>query len=99
MHLNAKSILEWNLNSIKVKVPRLDNLLSTENVSILALQETKNPTNKPIKIRGYNIYQKYRNARGGGVLLAVHKNIPSTPLVVNMQLEVVACTVFLTIIN
>ena len=94
MHLNTKSILQWNLNSLKTKFPRLENLILTENVGILALQETKNPTNKPIKIRGYKIFQKDRNARGGGVLIAVHKNIPSTPLIVNTQLEVVACTVF-----
>ena len=57
------------------------------------MQETKNPTNKVIKIRGFNVYNKDRNVRGGGVLLAVHKNIPSTPLIINSPLEMIACTV------
>ena len=58
MHLQNKSIIQWNLNSLKAKFPRLENLLSSENVGIIALQETKNPADKPIKIRGFNIYQK-----------------------------------------
>ena len=93
MHL-CNSILQWNIDCIKTKFPRLEELLSTENVGIIALQETKNPPHKEIKIRGYNVYKKDRNIDGGGVLLAIHKNIPSTPLIVNTNLEVIACTVY-----
>ena len=45
-------------------------------------------------MRGFNIYKTDRDARGGGVLLAVHKNIPSTQLHIVSNYEVVACTVF-----
>ena len=90
--LNA--LLQWNINSIKTKFPKLEHLLNKENVGIVALQETKNPTNKLIKIRGYNVYQKDRNIRGGGVLLAVHNSIPSSPIIINTNLEIVACTVY-----
>ena len=88
-----KSILQWNLNSFRKKQPRLEYIMGESNIEILALQETKNPINKEIKIRGYNIYKKDRNAMGGGVLLAIHKNIPSTEFTINTQLEVVVCTV------
>ena len=92
MHL-CNFILQWNINCLKTKFPRLEELLGTENVNIIALQETKNPPNKDIKIRGYNIYKKDRNIHGGGVLLAIHKNIASSPLTINSNLEIVACTV------
>ena len=89
----CRSILQWNINCLRTKFPRLEELLSTENVGIIALQETKNSPNREIKIRGFNVYKKDRNVRGGGVLLAVHRNIPSTPLAINSPLEIVACSV------
>ena len=67
--------------------------MGESNIEIIALQETKNPTNKEIKIRGYYIYKKDRNAIGGGVLLAIHKNIPSIEFPLNTQLEIVVCTI------
>ena len=93
MHL-IKNILQWNLNSLKTKRTRLESLILNYNTNIIALQETKNPTNKEIKIRGYKTYQKDRDAKGGGVLLAIHENIPSTSLNIVTNLEVVACTVY-----
>ena len=84
------SLLQWNVNSIKRKFPRLETLLKSENVGILALQETKNKTDNVIRIRGYNVYKKDRNVHGGGVLLAVHKNIPSSPIILNTNLEIIA---------
>ena len=87
------SILQWNINSLKSRFARLEFLINLDNICIIALQETKNPAGKLIRIRGYEVYKKDRNARGGGVLLAVHRNIPSTPLPINSHLEIVACTV------
>ena len=86
--------MQWNLDCLKTKFPRLEDLLHSENVGILALQETKNPPYREIKIRGFNVYRKDRNIHGGGVLLAIDKNIPSTPLIINSNLEIIACTVF-----
>ena len=83
------NIIQWNLNSFKSKKYRLE-----YNVDIVALQETKNDVNNEIKIKGYKVYQEDRNTRGGGVLLAIHKNIPSSRLNIVTNLEAVACTVF-----
>ena len=88
-----KKILQWNINSIKTKFSELEYLIGEHNVEIVALQETKIPTSKIYRIRGYNIYQKNRDVHGGGVLLAVHTNIPSMQLNINTDLEVVACTI------
>ena len=66
---SIKSLLQWNLNSFRKKLPRLEYIMGESNIEIIALQETKNPTNKEIKIRGYNIYKKDRNAMGGGYSL------------------------------
>ena len=88
-----KKILQWNLNSFKAKHGRLEYLISEYNVEIIALQETKIPTNKVTKIRGYKVYQNNRTAQGGGVLLAVHNNIPSMQFNINSQLEVIVVTV------
>ena len=43
---------------------------------------------------GGTVFTKKTGTQGGGVLLAVHKNIPSSPLHVITPLEVVACSVF-----
>ena len=87
------NILQWNINSLKSKFSKLETILKDNNIQVFALQKTKNPTGKQIKIRGYNIYAKDRDAHGGGVLVAVHKNIPSTQLHIDTNLELVASTV------
>ena len=88
----SSTIMQWNLNGFKSKFTKLETLLAQHNVNILALQEVKNPPSKPLHIRGYNIFSKYRTAHGGGVLIAVHSNIPSSPLPLATPLEAVACT-------
>ena len=67
----------------------------------MALQETKNPPGRQLYLRGYAVYSKDRDARGGGVMLAVHNNIPSSLIPLNTDLEAVACAVHFrdTVVN
>ena len=94
MHYPDK-ILQWNINGLKTRLPRLQALIHETQPKILALQEIKLNDNSPISFRGFNIYKKLRPvAGGGGVCLAVHTQIPSTPIQLNTDLEAVACTVY-----
>ena len=88
-------ILQWNINGLKTRLPRIQALINEMQPKILALQEIKLNDNSPIFFRGFKIYKKLRPiAGGGGVCLAVHNQIPSTPLQLNTTLEAVACKVY-----
>ena len=92
MRLSIKTILQWNLNSLQSKRGKLEKLIEEKNVEIVALQEIKNKKGRRVNIRGFNVYKKDRNEHGGGVLLAINNNIPSTQLDLATDLEAVACT-------
>ena len=93
MHCPDK-ILQWNVNGLKTRLPRIQALINDMQPKILALQEIKLNDNFPIYFRGYTIYKKLRPvAGGGGVCLAVHTQLPSTPIQLNTALEAVACKV------
>lgn len=84
-------ILQWNINGLKTRLPKIQALIRETQPKILALQEIKLTDNSPIFFRGFNVYKKLRPvAGGGGVCLAVHTQIPSTPLQLNTTLEAVA---------
>ena len=53
--LSPNNILQWNLNSFKSKFNRLETIIGEYKIKIIALQETKNPTDREIKIRGFNV--------------------------------------------
>ena len=91
--LLSKGILQWNINCLRTKFQRLETIINKTNAEVIALQEIKHPVGRPIKIRGYTLYHKIRDVRGGGVLLAVHSNIPSSPITLVTPLEAVACTI------
>lgn len=46
------------------------------NIDIIGISETKLDSKKKLKIPGYRIYRNDRNSNGGGVALAVKRQIP-----------------------
>ena len=94
MSLKNNKILQWNLNGLQARLSHLQYLVSEENPIIVALQELKCDNNYNVYLRGYKVYKLCRGiGGGGGVCLAIHANIPSTPLQIDSDLEAVACTV------
>lgn len=85
----------WNINGLRGNKAELEEMLDRRSIDILALQETKLREEQLIKIRGYKVYRKDRNARGGGVALLVKNGIDHHPIVVPQlqHLEAVAVVV------
>ena len=87
-------VLQWNINGLKTRLPRIQALINKTKPKILALQEIKLSDISPNVFKNFNVYKKLRTvAGGGGVCLAVHTQIPSTPIALNTVLEAVACKV------
>ena len=85
-------IMQWNLNGLQRRLPRLQTIVNDMQPKILALQEIKQSETQVLNFRGYKVYKKCRPiAGGGGVCLLVPLNIPSSRIQLNTDLEAVAC--------
>lgn len=75
---NPINILSWNANSIKYKCNELSQTILDYNLDIIGLCETKINDNYNLSIKGFHVYRNNRDNRGGGVALAINKNIKQT---------------------
>ena len=87
---NRLIIAQFNINSLRYKFDSLAEILH-KNVDILLISETKIDSSFPtaqFKIEGYTTYRLDRNSNGGGILLYVREDIPSTLLNTRLFIEV-----------
>lgn len=75
--------MEFTLGSINVngwarKRPLIENFLSTDNVHILGIQETK--MTRPLIVSGYSAHQRDRARNSGGVAILFKHGLPCKPL-------------------
>ncbi|KAG8230514.1 hypothetical protein J437_LFUL010034 [Ladona fulva] len=75
-NLNKLNVITWNYNGISNKTPLLTHFLSTNDIHLLALQETKLSPSKSLFLPNFKIIRKERDKAGGGVAIAIRKNIP-----------------------
>ena len=88
-------ILQWNLNGLRSRLPRLQYLVNEYQPKILALQEHKLSDIKFNYFSRFNIYSFCRPvAGGGGVSLAVSHELPSSQIQLQTNLEAVACKIY-----
>ena len=90
------SILQWNIRNFKSQKPHLQHAIDIIKPSILCLQETHLKSEHNINISSFpELYRKDRIDRaGGGVLVAVRKDIASELINIDSELEVVAVKIF-----
>ncbi|XP_017777922.1 PREDICTED: RNA-directed DNA polymerase from mobile element jockey-like, partial [Nicrophorus vespilloides] len=85
-----------NVRSWGNKKELVCNLLASESVGILAIQETLSTPHRQMKIPQYQTYQKHSEQRSWGVALAISHRLPSRPLAIPPEhalQNVVAATV------
>ena len=78
--VNSVKIGSMNANSIlhEDRLNQIENIISKNSFSIFCIQESKlDPSKDPscYHISGYNVVEKHRNARGGGLLIYLHSSI------------------------
>ena len=86
---NRLIIAQLNINSLRNKFNSLLRMLHN-NPDILLISETKIDSSFPtaqFQIEGYTTYMLYRNANGGGILLCIREDLPSTLLNFDMSVE------------
>ena len=86
---NRLIIAQLNINSLRNKFDSLVRMLHN-NLDILLISETKIDSSFPtaqFQIEGYTTYRLDRNANGGGILLYIREDIPSTLLNFDMSIE------------
>ena len=82
-------IAQLNINSLRNKFDLLVQILRN-NLDILLISETKIDSSFPtaqFQIEGYTTYRLDRNTNGGGILLYIREDIPSTLLNSDMSIE------------
>ena len=93
--VGKQQILQWNLNGLRTRLPRLQSLVSELQPKIIAIQEHKMNDISFNFIRGYNTYSFCRPvAGGGGVSIAVCQSLPSVQIPLQTNLEAVACKIY-----
>ena len=86
---NRLIIAQLNINSLRYKFDSLVGILCC-NADILLISETKIDSSFPtaqFKVEGYTTYRLDRNSNGGGILLCVREDIPSTLLNTELLIE------------
>ena len=86
---NRLIIAQLNINSLRNKFDSLVRMLH-DNLDILLISETKIDSSFPtaqFQIEGYTTYRFDRNANGGGILLYIREDVPSTLLNFDMSIE------------
>ena len=86
---NRLIIAQLIINSLRYKFDSLVEILRS-NVDILLISEIKFDSSFPtaqFKIEGYATYRLDRNSDGGGILLYVREDIPSTLLNTELLIE------------
>ena len=86
---NRLIIAQLNINSLRNKFDSLVRMLHN-NLDILLISETKIDSSFPttqFQIEGYTTYRLDRNTNGGGILLYIREDIPSTLLNSDMSIE------------
>ena len=88
-HSNRLIIAQLNINSLRNKLSTLSAMIKN-NIDILLLSETKIDTSFPtaqFHIDGFTIYRRVRNENGGGLILYVKEDVPSTLLKIDSEIE------------
>ena len=86
---NRLIIAQLNINSLRYKFDSLVEILRSK-VDILLISETKIDSSFPtaqFKVEGYTTYRLDRNSNGGGILLYVREDVPSTLLNTELLIE------------
>ena len=86
---NRLTIAQLNINSLRNKFNFLVQMMSN-NIDILLISETKIDSSFPsaqFYIMGYTLYRRDRNINGGGLLLYVREDIPSSMINIDISFE------------
>jgi hypothetical protein len=79
LHRKVLKIAHINICSLRNKVHEIHNLLTSDNIHILAIYEThldNSFDDTSVAIQGYNIYRRDRNDFWGGVAVYIQSHIP-----------------------
>lgn len=75
---NLTAVATWNINGFWSKSNEVEDLLVTEKVAVLALQETLvGRTHYPIQMGGYRVYQSAAEEEFRGIAMLVDKRLAS----------------------
>ena len=86
MNSNRLVIAQLNINSLRNKITSLSTMIK-DNVDILITKIDSSFTTAQFHIDCYIIYKRDRNENGGGVLLDIKDDIPSTLLKIDPNFE------------
>jgi hypothetical protein len=80
---SSTNIFQWNVRSLPVRLPSLQNLLSTSKCSIALLSETWLLPFRSINIPNYVNFRSDRLDGYGGAAIIIHQSIKSRPISIN----------------
>lgn len=91
------SLLQWNCNGLKHKLNELKILCQQLNPIAIAVQETRLRDSDTVNIPTFNIYKKNSNhiRASRGVALLVNSSIKQEEIVLQCNLQVVACSIYI----
>ena len=91
-------IVQWNLRNFSTHRPYLQHLIDRTQPDIICLQETHLKDKQKSRLSNYQfppLRKDRSNALGGGVAIFIKNSVPYTPVILNSELEVVACKIYI----
>lgn len=93
---NKLNIVQWNINGFSSRKPSIEQLLTTNLVHILGLQDMRLEQGKPPKINGFKTYHKTGPLpHHGGVALLISEHIHSEEIPLRTNIEITAARIII----
>lgn len=89
-------VATWNANGIRQRLEELSTFLEEKDVSILLMTETFLKPTVKLALRGFQVFRKDQEGKGGGVAVFVRNNIPARQVDLEGEMEAVAVEVELS---
>ena len=83
------TMIQWNIRGFKHNKNELTALIDKYKPKIILLQETFLTQETQIKLKNYIVLRKDRNSYGGGIIVALDRNICYTEINLNSSLEAI----------
>jgi len=90
------NIMQWNCQGLRNKKNEILHMINEQNISIVALQETKLWNNCEIRVPRFNCYRKdghFNRTPHGGVAIYVHEHIPHNEIQLHTPMQAIAVRV------
>ena len=94
--MSPLKILQWNCRGLRTNLPELQQMLTSQEISVACLQETKINKDQPVRgFTGYHSYSCGQDGLQGGTSIYIKENTIQREIQLNTPLQATAVRISL----